>query len=293
MEAFLAVAEELHFGHAARRLRMAQPPLSRTIKLLEAELGCRLFERSTRAVRLTQEGQALLQPAYDIIDAFAAAKMSVTSAGKGVIGRVRIGFAGASSYTMVGQLARVVKQAHPGIALTLNSAAYATRALEQVINHELDLAIVRWRVAPAGIASRIVAVEELLMALPQDHPRAALECVDLRDFKDEPFITLPEESGSSVRQALLDACTDSGFVPRIVQSAPDSWSILALVAADVGCNLTVSSIPDNVVNPGVVYRPLVQRLEPLTVRLAWRQANPNPALMEVLRLSETALPTPG
>lgn len=144
IHAFLAVAEELHFTRAAERLHMGQPPLSRAIKQLERELGCQLFDRNTRSVSLTPQGHAFFQPAKDVVEAFYDARAAVTDIGQGAIGRVRIGFSGASTYLMIGQLARAVNAEYPGIELVLNSSTYADQGLEKVLNGSLDLGIVRW-----------------------------------------------------------------------------------------------------------------------------------------------------
>jgi len=103
---------------------------------------------------------------------------------------------------------------------------------------------------------------------------------------------LPAEPGSMLRELLLRLAHDVGFTPRIVQSAPDSLSLIALVSAGVGCSLTVSSVAANVINPEVVFVPLADHPEPLDVRLVWREDDDSAALREVLHLSEEALPTP-
>ncbi|MFX1760724.1 MULTISPECIES: LysR family transcriptional regulator [Rhodococcus] len=292
VKAFLAVAEELHFGRAAQRLHMAQPPLSRTIRRLEKELGAELFERNTRSVRLTESGRALVEPARNILDACRSAEMAVTAAGSGRTGRVRIGFAGSSSHYLVGRWAKLVRRTHPGIEFVLDSSAYASEALNKLAASRLDIGIVRLLFFPPGIASRVVARENLVVALPKEHPLADRESVRLEDLANEAWVMLPAEPGSMLRELLLRLAHDVGFTPRIVQSAPDSLSLIALVSAGVGCSLTVSSVAANVINPEVVFVPLADHPEPLDVRLVWREDDDSAALREVLRLSEEALPTP-
>src|SRR4051794_37372115 len=109
LRSFLAVAEELHFGRAAARLHIAQPPLSRTIKQLERELGTTLFDRNTRSVRLTSSGQALVGPAKEVLDALRRAEAAVRSADGGEVGLVRIAFAGLSTHPLVARLSRMVR----------------------------------------------------------------------------------------------------------------------------------------------------------------------------------------
>ncbi|AHK28032.1 LysR family transcriptional regulator [Rhodococcus opacus PD630] len=290
--AFLAVAEELHFGRAAQRLHSAQPPLSRTIRQLEKQLGATLFERNTRNVRLTSAGEALLGPAREILDACRLAEIAVAAAGRGQVGRVRIGFAGVSSHLLIGRWAKLVRHTHPGIEFVLDSSAFASEALNKLLDGTLDIGLVRWIFTPPGIASRVILNEDFVVALPTDHPLAGRDGVRIEELATEPWVTLPADPGSALRDSLQRAAHDAGFTPRIVQSAPDSMALMALVSAEVGCALTVSSVAENVNNPDVVFLPLVGGPSTLQLRIAWRADDDNAALREVLRLSEEALPTP-
>lgn len=291
IQAFLAVAEELHFGRAAQRLHMAQPPLSRTIRQLEKDLGAPLFERSTRSVRFTAAGEALVGPARNILDDCRLAEMAVAAAGRGRTGRVRVGFGGSSSHQLIGRWAKLVRRTHPGIEFVLDSMAFASEALNKLLDGSLDIALARWLFSPPGIASRVILNEDLVIALPRGHRLADRDGVGIGDLTDETWVTLPAEPGSTLRDLLLRIAHDTGFSPRIVQSAPDSMSLVALVAAEVGVSMTVSTVAQNVINPDVVFLPLADR-GPLQLRLAWREDNHSPALEEVLRLSEEALPSP-
>ncbi|CAG7590681.1 LysR family transcriptional regulator [Rhodococcus opacus] len=290
--AFLAVAEELHFGRAAQRLHSAQPPLSRTIRRLEKQLGATLFERNTRNVRLTSAGEALLGPAREILDACRLAEIAVAAAGRGQVGRVRIGFAGVSSHLLIGRWAKLVRHTHPGIEFVLDSSAFASEALNKLLDGTLDIGLVRWIFTPPGIASRVILNEDFVVALPTDHPLAGRDGVRIEELATEPWVTLPADPGSALRDSLQRAAHDAGFTPRIVQSAPDSMALMALVSAEVGCALTVSSVAENVNNPDVVFLPLLGGPSTLQLRIAWRADDDNAALREVLRLSEEALPTP-
>lgn len=292
LQAFLTVAEELHFGRAADRLHIAQPPLSRNIKQLERELGARLFDRTTRSVRLTSAGQALLEPAQQVLDGVRVARRAVQSAGRGETGRVRVGFAGPSSYLLVGQLSRLVRERHPGIELTLRSTTYANEALRCVVDGDLDLAIVRWVAEPPGISHRIITVEHYVLVVPQEHPLAQRERVSMAELRDEPFVALPADPGSSVRDAFMRSAYAAGYAPRIVQTAPDSWTVMALVAAGVGITFSIDAAVHNVIQEGITVVQMEEGLEPTYSRLAWRRGDANPALREVLRASTEALPTP-
>ncbi|MGW6579264.1 LysR family transcriptional regulator [Streptomyces globisporus] len=291
LNAFLAVAEELHFGRAAKRLQMAQPPLSQQIRQLEKELGVQLFHRNTRSVRLTSAGESFLEPVRTVLDDLGTAVRAARSAGTGEYGRVTIGFAGASSHETLPRLTRAVRAAHPGLELVMTGQTYANTALSRVADGSLDLGFVRLPVTRPGVAHRVIDEEELVCALPSDHPFARRETVPLDVLAGEPFVSFPANSGSTVRDAMTEACESAGFTPRIVQEAPDSYTILALVAAGVGVTLTVTSV-QHIQQNGLVYRPLAGPAVRLRAALAWRADNPSAALRAVLAVAEEALPTP-
>lgn len=292
IRAFLAVAEELHFGRAAARLHVAQPPLSRTIQQLERQLGSQLFDRTTRTVRLTRAGEALLQPANDIVTAFHSAERAVTYAGLGEVGHISVGFAGPSSHTLISALAQRVRSDAPGIELALSSTTYGTDALTQLAEHRLDLAIVRWDTTPPGLASRVVRVDHYVIVLPETHPLAGRESVAMAELKGESWVFLPSSSGSSLRETTLRKAAEAGFFPSIAQQAPDTWTIMALVAAGVGVTMTVDTAFTSMTSSGLAIIPLEHGSEVVLARLLWRADDDSPALRRVIELSKLALPTP-
>ena len=291
LKSFIAVAEELHFGRAAERLYMAQPPLSHQIRRLEKELGVQLFERSTRSVRLTSAGESFLEPARDVLMGVDVAVRAARNAGKGEYGRVTVGFAGASSHESLPLLTRAVKAAHPGIELVMRGQTYANVALSRVADGSLDLGFVRLPVPQPGVAARVIMNEELICALPANHKLSQQKRIPIESLADEPFVSFPPNSGSSVRDATVRICEGADFNPRIVQDAPDSYTILALVATGVGVTLTLTSC-QHIQQNGLVYRPLVKPGPIMQTALAWRSDNPSAALRSVLAVAEEALPSP-
>lgn len=195
IRAFLAVAEELHFRRAAERLHMSQPPLTRTIQALERELGTTLFDRSTRAVELTPSGAALIGPAREVLRALRRAEEATRSAARGETGRVRLAFAGVSSYELVAELARRVRSDRPGIELALASQTYAQPALRLLMSGDVDVALGRWDVIPAGLDSRVVERDGLIWALPATHRLAGDAEVPAAELADLRLISLPEHRG--------------------------------------------------------------------------------------------------
>jgi len=284
LRSFLAVADELHFGRAAERLHVAQPPLSRTIKRLERELGTRLFDRNTRSVRLTSSGQALMDPAQEVLDALRRAETAVRSADHGEVGTVRIAFAGVSTHRLVARLARVVRSQRPGIQLELSSQNFAQPAMKRLLAGETDLALGRWDVVPAEIAAQVVMPDSLVLAVPDTHPLAGARRLSIGQLVSEGFVSLPPHEGSVLPDRLRRLAHANGFVAEVVQVAPDTQTALALVSAEVGCHLTLASVAENVTDPHVVFVPLNESTPSLDVHLraAWRRADQNPALRAVL-----------
>lgn len=282
---FLAVAEELHFGRAAEQLHVAQPPLSRTIKQLERELGTTLFDRNTRSVRLTSSGQALLEPAKDVLEALRRARAAVTSADHGEVGTVRIAFAGVSTHGLVARLARAVRSQRPGIVLEMSSQNFAQPAMKRLLAGDTDIALGRWDVIPADVEARIVMRDSLVVALPDTHALAGARRVSLSQLSSDSFVTLPPHEGSVLPDRLRRLARTSGFVPEVVQIAPDTQTALALVSAQVGSHLTLASVAGNVVDPHVVFIPLDEsapKSGDVHLRAAWRRDDKSPALRAVM-----------
>src|SRR5262245_56745244 len=241
LRAFLAVAEELHFGRAAERLHIAQPPLSRTIKQLEHQLGTRLFDRNTRSVKLTPSGQALVNPALEVLETLRRAEAAVRSADHGELGLVRIAFAGVSTHRLVARLAREVRAQRPGIQLELSSQNFAQPAMKKLVQGETDIALGRWDIVPAEVSAQVVMRDSLALALPDTHALAAEPRLSLGQLAGESFISLPPQEGSVLSDRLRRLAHANGFVADVVQVAPDTQTALALVSAEVGCHLTLAS----------------------------------------------------
>jgi DNA-binding transcriptional LysR family regulator len=295
---FLAVAEELHFGRAAELLHVAQPPLSRTIKQLERELGTTLFDRNTRSVRLTSSGQALVKPAKEVLEALGRARAAVASADQGEVGTVRIAFAGVSTHGLVARLARAVRSQRPGIVLEMSSQNFAQPAMKRLLAGDTDIALGRWDVIPADVDARVVMRDSLVVAVPDTHALAGARRLSISQLSSDSFVGLPPHEGSVLPDRLRRLARASGFVPEVVQIAPDTQTALALVSAQVGSHLTLASVAGNVADPHVVFIPLDESApasSDVHLRAAWRRDDNSPALRavmhELLALDEAAAQT--
>lgn len=288
--AFLAVAEELHFGRAAARLRMAQPALSRLIKALEKDLGAPVFERSTRHVSLTPAGAALVEVARELVAVSERARDTVRGAVTGETGVVRLGFAGASINRSVARLAREVRARCPGVRLELHSSQFSPQGLERVISGDLDLSVGRWDFLPADVRSYLVGRERLIVAMSRTHRLASASSVAMADLAEEEWITLPGGSMSALSNRLQSLARTAGFVRRVREHAPDSWTQTLLVDAGVGIALTLDSVRDNIGADGVAWLPLDPPGPPLEVRLIWREHDDNRAVERVTRIAAALFP---
>ncbi|MFW0783530.1 LysR family transcriptional regulator [Gordonia sp. CPCC 206044] len=282
IRAFLAVAEELHFGRAAARLHIAQSPLSQMIRSLEKELDAELFVRTTRSVQLSAAGTALLGPARIIDTQVQAARAVTRAAATGETGVVRIGFGGASGYVALSALTRAMAERHPGIHLDLRPQTYTGEVIELLDDGTIDMGIVALPVA-AELSTVTMRIEPLVVAMPAAHPLAAHTSVSVGDLIDEPFVVYPSAHGSKVRDAAFALCSGAGFVPRIAREAPDPYSLLALVGVGIGVAVVVAATTHISVD-GVVYRPIDGDVPELRIALAWRTDRMSPVVDRVVEM---------
>lgn len=254
---FVAVAEELHFGRAAERLHMAQPPLSRRIRALEDELGAPLFRRNRRRVALTDPGAALLAEARTVLAGVERARAAVAGALRGERGHLQIGFTGSAPFNgMIPRIIDALRRRHPGISVTLLELP-TPEQVPALLDGRLDAGFLR----PAGaageprLALRPVLSEPLVVALRDDHPLAGRPAIVLADLAEEPFVLYPRSVGSALHDLVEALCRQAGFRPAVAQEARQMATLIGLVAAGLGVTLVPASIRA-VHSEGVAYRPL-------------------------------------
>ncbi|KOS55177.1 LysR family transcriptional regulator [Rhodococcus rhodochrous] len=291
LQAFVAVAEELHFGRAAARLQMAQSPLSQTVRKLEKDLGVPLFERNTRSVALAAGGHAFLPHAYHILESVETARQATRASAGGVYGRIKIGFTGVLNHISLPPLTRALRQRYPDIELDLVGRIMTREAVTQLESGALDLAFVGLPVQSTAVATRLIRRESFGAVLPSDHPLAGEAEIDLHDLAGDGFITTPLSAGSALQESAMRACLDAGFRPRVVQEITDPYMILVLVSAGVGVALMTSSIA-TITPPGTVFVPLADESVYMHHGIGWSPRRVSPALEVALQVAEEILPTP-
>ncbi len=254
---FVAVAEELHFHRAARRLAMSQPPLTAAIRRLEAEIGVTLIERGNRAVALTAAGAALLEEARALLLRADRAVVAARDAAAGRIGSVRLGYVGSAMYGRLPAAIRSFRRGRPDVRLELREATTVAQ-LVALRAGELDIAIV---IPPfgggGGLRVGAFDADRLAIALPAAHRLAGQDAVRLSDLADEPFVLWPAREGRGFHDRVVRLCAGAGFVPDVVQEAHGMHGVLSLVAVETG----VSIVPANMAavrSSEVRYLPLAE-----------------------------------
>lgn len=278
---FVSVAEELHFGRAAQRLHMAQPPLSQQIKALESELGVQLLIRSTRSVELTAAGARFLDRARAVLAAVDAATGEARLVQDGELGHLTIGFTGSATYELLPRLSRALRAELPGLTLELRGEMLTPSQVHALRSRAIDLGFLRPPVRDPDLDVVLLRQEPLVVALPENHPFAARSSVVLADLRDEPFISYPSQQGSVTYDAVLAACSRAGFVPKEIQEVAETSTLVSFVAAGLGVALVPASVQHLQIT-GAVYRPISDIHHEVGLAVARRAGDDSPQLRRVL-----------
>ena len=277
---FVAVAEEAHFGRAAQRLQMAQPPLSQQIKALEAEMGVVLFHRTTRKVELTAAGERFLERARAILAAVDDAVLEAGQVADGRLGRIAIGFTGSATYDLLPSLVRVLRADLPGIELDIHGEMLTPDQVTALTDGTLDLGLLRPPVRNTALEVQVLRREPLIAVLPEHHPLAVHDRVRLADLRDDPFITYPSHNRSVVYEAVIDACQRAGFVPASVNEVSETSTMVSFVAAGLGVALVPASVQHLRIT-GATYLPLAGTTQEVELALATRAGETSPHVARV------------
>jgi DNA-binding transcriptional LysR family regulator len=276
---FVAVAEELHFGRAAERLRLAQPGLSQQIQALERALDVRLLDRTSRQVTLTAAGSLLLLEARRLLAQADRAFDDVRRAGRGETGRVIVAAIGSATYDVVPRLLREFRRRYPGVELVLREMSTPAQ-VNALRGGEIDVGFLRLPADTADLVTCTVRRDRMAVMLPESHPLAAMEEVPLGALAREPIILFPAAPRPSWADTVLAACREAGFEPRVVQEAMESATVVSFVVAGVG----VAIVPEGLrvlTRTGVVFR-FAAPPAPTTVLAAVHRAGEQPPATDAL-----------
>lgn len=290
VRAFVTVARELHFGRAAQKLHMTQPPLSRQIALLEQHLGARLLDRNRQAVRLTPAGRSFLIEAEELLIHSARVERVLQRNLPDQRGNLILSFYSGAVYRLLPLIVARARQRFPGIHLRLEEMT-ARQAFHALDEGQIDLGLLRPVLVPDTCVARSIYSEKLLVALPFDHPLARRQKIGLAQLRDEPFIMYRDDA-PYMHKLLTAMFQRHDFAPNVVQSHTQAHAILSLVSANLG----VALIPEDVRHAN--YRNVVLRtlanddgvlVEAHAIQL---KRNQNPALAPMLELLAELTATP-
>lgn len=273
---FVTVAETLNFSQAARRLHIAQPPLSAQVRSLEAELGVQLFERTPRGVSLTKAGRALLPAARDTLNAAQRAGDAARVLASGKSGLLRIGLISPAATPELAARLKKFHRAHPLVQLRVRQEDAAT--LQLLLDaDQIDVAITRPLSSSPRLRQRKLGEQEQGLALPADHPWAARRSIPTRLLHRAPLLLINPESNPNYGQLVLGRCAQRDIQPAINYAADDLATLVWLVSAGLGvCPYPLSLA--TTAPRGVVLRPFAPRLRQLELVALWPAQHSSPAL---------------
>ncbi|RZA35098.1 MAG: LysR family transcriptional regulator [Lysobacteraceae bacterium] len=285
---FVTVAEELHFGRAAERLHMTQPPLSQSIAGLEDMLGAALFLRNRRQVTLTAAGAALLPEARRLLDDAGALPDLVRRVAEGRAGRLALAFVSTADYSVLPAILQRYRAAFPEVGLVLREATSDIQA-EELLDGRIDAGFVIPPLpgqAGATLDYMKVLEEPLILCAPAGlDALAGRGPVRLRDLPPLPLVIFPRAAAPALHDAILSCFRAAGITPVIGQEALQMQTIVSLVSGGMGLALVPQSV-SNLMRAGVEYRALADPTPLTELGVAWRRDDPSPVLRGFLDLIE-------
>ena len=267
MRSFVELAQELHFGRAAKRLHMSQPTLTKQIQRLESDLGTRLFVRTTGRVSLTPGGEALREKAAALVAAAADLESFARAAGRGEIGTLRIGFGIAALSDLLPRAVIAYRKAFPRARLEMQDMGSRPQ-LNALLEGAIDVGFVRVPIRQAQIASVVVLREEMLIAVSTS--RGSSEALSLADLRDDPFVLIDRTTSATLHHHALALCAQAGFQPNVVQEVKEMFTVLNLVRAGMGVSL-VPAAAQRMRVPGVQFHAISEAEARWKIAMAWRR----------------------
>lgn len=277
------VAEELHFGKAAERLGIAQPPLSQQIKTLEQEIGTPLFSRTKRHVELTAAGTVFLTESRKILALVEQARRAAQRAARGEVGQLEVGFVGSAIYGSVASVFRLMRERYPEVSVALQDLT-SEEQVEAMKAFRLDVGLVRPPVVGTdSLVMQIIWREPLVIALPRTHRLSGQRKIAMKELAGEPFFQISRHVNPEFYDQFIRVCAQAGFSPDIVQETRTTLSIVSLIAGGMGVSLVPASL-QNLRRTGVVYRHLKPPVPTTDLAVMWRPNDESPALQSFLRI---------
>lgn len=283
---FVAVAEELHFGRAAQRLHLAQPPLSQQIRKLEAILGHPLFTRTSRAVKLTSAGEVLLERARRTLQNVQEDLEEARSVGRGEVGSLKVGFIGSGMLTSLPSMLGQYRRHYPKVRLQLHES-HTSGVIRGLVTSALDVGLLRDGGESEGLQVEILFSEPFVAVLPSGHPRAKQKSVSAAELRDEPFVFFSPNAGRRAYEKSMSLCEEHGFRPQVVQEAPQWLTVLRLVGAGLGVTIAPACV-QQIAAPDVVCRRLRGAKVTSDIELAYRRDEDREIVQAFFRIARSS-----
>lgn len=272
---FLVLADELHFGRAARRLSISQPPLSLNIQQLEASVGARLFERDSKGVRLTAAGRAFRESATALLAQAEEARLLARQIEAGAVGRLRVGFVGSMLYRGLPQKLQQFETDQPGIQIALTELN-SQEQIEALLHGQLDVGFIHTSRVPDELAAQLIHSEPFVCCMPADHRLATRRTVALTELRGEPFVLFSRKASPDYYARIVDMCAAEGFYPQIRHEVRHWLSVVSLVSQGMGVAVVPAALRHSAL-AGAAFRPLKHSTVPSEVYCVWKAAPDHPA----------------
>ncbi len=286
---FSVLAEELHFGRAAQRLAITQPPLSGAIKALETELGLKLLIRDSKHVQLTPAGAAFLEEANQILERVARAANTAKAVAGGVRGRLDIGVTGSLIYREVPGIVSAFNKIMPGIDVILREMASAEQT-DELLHGQLHAGFINASAVPPQLSSVPLADDAFVCCLPDEHPYAQAKSLDLYQLAEERFVMFSRDVAPANHDNVIAIFNRAGIHPKTVHAARQWLTIIAMVANGLGVSLVPRSLARSCVK-GVKFIPLQGELALSRALLVWNPSYGSPTLESFIECAKTMLST--
>lgn len=276
----VAVAEELHFGRAAIRLHISQPPLSQQIRQLEEELDVKLFERTKREVRLTEAGRRIVNEAYQVLRQVDHFSNVASQASEGAIGHLSVAGPGGVNEILVKTL-RVFAKCYPGVHIELLFMNTGLQ-IDALREGRIDVGFLNLPVNDSSLAIETVKKSPMWVAVPKGHPLARRTRIPLKALADQRFILFNRRGSPGLHDLITAMCRNAGFSLNVVHEVDNVIASLTLVTAGLGLAFCSSSMQK--LWPEIIFRPLQEAVPPLEYGVAYRRGALSPVLDSFLRV---------
>ena len=282
---FVTVARELHFGRAADRLNITQPALSKQIRVLETNIGIKLFFRTKRSVKLTPAGEVFLTEAQQLLQQAEQAIAKAKRTAKGEVGRLTIGFTATATYTVLPELIGRFRYSYPGVEVEM--LELSTEAQVTALNQgEINLGFLHPPIDARGLEVYPLLSEEFMVLLPKQHRLISLKSLSLEDLAQESFILHPRSEGPFLYDEFFQLCRQNGFKPQIVKEVGSHQTRICFVAAGMGITFIPAGLQTSI-SSDLVCKPIRNFPLKLEFAAAWRAIVVMPVLQQFLTLLKT------